>query len=147
MQLIRFVFRLGNRLSALVSAFLIAIATDRALLVCWPHSRVPKQHPSGEIYTMPPLEHLLKSPAGINWQCPRAWFNPWESSITLNDEDEYFLQSLRYLDLNSVFPFATWNLELTLDTTELLLQVFASLLACLSAVNVAFRIHTSARSF
>ena len=53
---------LGNRLVAMVSALLLAAATERGLLVDWESYSEPRTHRSLEVSTMAPLEHFFDLP-------------------------------------------------------------------------------------
>ncbi len=53
---------LGNRLQALVSSFLLAMVTDRVLIVDWSTSSDTAQLPSGELSSMVPLSDLFSTP-------------------------------------------------------------------------------------
>ncbi|KAK3238956.1 hypothetical protein CYMTET_51081 [Cymbomonas tetramitiformis] len=81
---------LGNRVSALVSVFLLAMLSQRALLVDSPRTR-PHLHPNGEEFiAFPPLWELFDDP-GFNWRLDQS-LGPtreeWESSQLLDLSSE-----------------------------------------------------------
>ena len=59
---------LGNRMSALVSVFALALLSDRALLVNWHHTP-PHLHPDGEELISFPHIGQLFDPPGFDWRC------------------------------------------------------------------------------
>jgi hypothetical protein len=115
---------LGNRLSAIATAFMVAFASNRALLVCWPHNDKPTDHPSGESVAMPPITDFVQTP--FDWDChSEANFNFWskaKSRAAIDDLHPYLLQQWRYFDFEHGFQQSVLELVQCLDSVELLMQ-------------------------
>ncbi len=75
---------LGNRLQALVSSFLLAIVTDRVLIVDWSTSSDSSRLPSGEMSSMVPLSDLFSTPYPMEFSTDvkegTALFNSFKST-------------------------------------------------------------------
>lgn len=59
---------LGNLLPVIVSTFLYAFVSDRALLVDWPYQRARKHFNGLETVGYPDIKELFEAPEGMNWR-------------------------------------------------------------------------------
>mmetsp|Transcript_37296 Transcript_37296/g.88092 ORF Transcript_37296/g.88092 Transcript_37296/m.88092 type:complete len:415 (-) Transcript_37296:210-1454(-) len=102
---------LGNRMVALVSAFLMSVCTDRVLVVDWPDYDKPEIHRSSEVSTMLPMDrffHLCSLYdariilASQQNQKEFGWdYAQWAS---LNDNNVSAFKQLQTQHLNTLFP-------------------------------------------
>ena len=102
---------LGNRLVAMVSALLLAAATDRGFLVDWEAYSDPRTHRSREISTMAQLEHFFDLPFVCDAsallgtpQSQNAFGWDYQQWRQLHDENVDDMRVLHTHDVHSALP-------------------------------------------